>query len=204
MRSTPILDSLHFLVGETPDHASLGAAAIAFVLAYAALLLGSIAIAAVVLAQRPEQRNIRSATIWLARLLIGTMWFQGSLWKLPLPVAGGFQYWTGQLAEHAAYSWHAELVRTVLLPNIALLDPAVWVFETAMAVALMLGFGVRIAGVLGVLFMGNLWLGLYRNAAEWPWNYVFGALVHWFFVLDDAGRSLGLAALRWPGRARRP
>jgi hypothetical protein len=25
------------------------------------------------------------------RVMIGTMWYQGSIWKLPLPVAGGLQ-----------------------------------------------------------------------------------------------------------------
>jgi hypothetical protein len=30
------------------------------------------------------------------RFFIGTMWFQGSLWKLPLPISGGLDGWTRQ------------------------------------------------------------------------------------------------------------
>ncbi len=86
-------------------------------------------------------------------------------------------------------------MRDVLLPHIGLLDPAVYLTETGMAVALMLGVGVRLAGVVAGLFMANLWIGLYRNGAEWPWNYVFCAMLHAFFVLDRAGRSLGLDAI---------
>ena len=194
MRTTPLADSLQFLAGDTPDHAALGGAGKLLVLFYAALLIGSVVVAAINLSRDPAQRTVRDSLIWMFRVLIGTMWFQGSLWKLPLPVAGGFQYWTGQLAEHSAYAWHAALVRDILLPNIALLDPAVWLTETFMAIALMLGVAVRFAGVVGVLFMLNLWIGLYHNSAEWPWEYVFIVVVHGFFMLDHAGRSLGLDA----------
>ncbi len=202
MRTTPILDSLSFLVGNTPDHQALGAASLLLVLLYAALLVGSVAIAAVTYARDPAQRNARAVTIWLCRLLIGTMWFQGSLWKLPLPVSGGFQYWTQQLADNAAYAWHAALVRDILLPNINLLDPAVFVTELAMAASLMLGVGVRLMGLVGLAFMANLWLGLYHNDAEWPWNYVFAGMLHLFFSMDRAGACLGLDAWLWRGRLR--
>ena len=195
MRTTPFNDSLHFLVGDTPDHDALGPWKYLLVAAYALLLLGSVALAAHNLSRDPAQRTGRCAAIWLIRVLIGTMWFQGSLWKLPLPVSGGFQYWTGQLAEHSAYAWHAALARDVLLPNIGLLDPAVWLTETFMAVSLMLGVAVRLAGVVGILFMLNLWIGLYQAGAEWPWNYLFCAFVHGFFILDRAGRSWGVDAI---------
>ncbi len=195
MRTTPIDDSLHFLIGDTPDHNALGIAKYVLVLAYAALLLGSVAVAAHNLSRDPAQRSARHVTIWLFRLLIGTMWFQGSLWKLPLPVSGGFAYWTGQLVEHSAYPWHAALVRDVLLPNIHLLDPVVWLTESFLGIALMLGVAVRLAGVVGILFMLNLWIGLYRNDIEWPWNYLFLAMVHAYFLMDRAGLSLGLDAV---------
>lgn len=195
MRTNPFLDSLHFLIGDTPDHDALGWAKYILVLLYLALLLGGIAIAARTWSRDPDQQTGRAATIWLFRMLVGTMWLQGSLWKLPLPVSGGFQYWTSQLAEHSAFGAHAALIRDVFLPHIALLDPAVYVTETLLAASLMLGFAVRLSGLVAILFMLNLWVGLYRAGAEWPWNYVFIMLTHAFFVLDRAGRSLGLDAL---------
>lgn len=135
-------------------------------------------------------------TIWLFRMLIGTMWLQGSLWKLPLPVGPGFEYWTGQLVEHSWVPLQIALVRDVLLPNIALLDPVIFLTETLLGLSLMLGFGVRLAGLVGVLFTINLWLGLYHRGDEWPWNYIFLIFVHAFFVLDRAGECLGLDFLR--------
>lgn len=195
MRTNPFYDSWLLLIGQTPDHDALGLAKYLLVALYAAALIGGMAVAARVWASDPAQRRGRTLSIWLFRTLIGTMWLQGSLWKLPLPVAGGFQYWTGQLVEHSWLPAHAALVRDVLLPNIALLDPVVWLTETLLGLSLMLGFGVRLAGLVGIVFTLNLWVGLYHRADEWPWNYIFLVFVHAFFILDRAGECLGLDAL---------
>jgi len=63
---------------------------------------------------------------------------------------------------------------------------------------------VRPLGVIGMLFVTHLWLGLYGHPAEWPWNYMFLAIVHVQFAVYAAGRSLGLDELirrRAPGNA---
>src|SRR5262249_3983654 len=56
--------------------------------------------------------------------------------------------------------------------------------------------GVRLIGVLGIIFVLHLWLGIYRpgSPAEWPWAYIFLAMVMFFFALHAAGRSLRLDA----------
>ncbi len=200
MRTNPFLDSLHFLIGDTPDHDAIGWPKYFLVLLYAALLAGCVVIAVRNWAADPAQRTGRHAVIWLLRTLIGTMWLQGSLWKLPLPVAGAFQYWTTQITEHSAFAWHAALTKDVFLANIGLLDPAVFLAETCMGAALMLGFGVRLAGLVGIAFTLNLWIGLYRVDAEWPWEYIFLIGTLTFFILDHAGQSLGLDALIRRGR----
>jgi hypothetical protein len=63
-------------------------------------------------------------------------------------------------------------------------------------VSLMLGLGVRFAGVIGIFFVLHLWLGIYLpgNPAEWPWSYIFLAMLMFLFALYAAGRSLGLDA----------
>ncbi len=197
MRTNPFYDTWLFLLGQTPDHDALGPAKYLLVALYAALLVGGVVVAARTWSRDPAQRTGRNLAIWLIRTLIGSMWFQGSLWKLPLPVAGGFQYWTSQLVEHSWLPIHAALVRDVLLPNIAILDPLVWLTETLLATSLMLGVGVRVAGLVGIAFTLNLWVGLYHRGDEWPWNYLFLIFVHGFFVLDRAGECLGLDALPW-------
>ncbi len=198
MRTNPFYDTWLFLLGQTPDHDALGLAKYLLVALYAALLVGGIVVAARAWSRDPAQRTGRNLAIWLFRTMIGSMWFQGSLWKLPLPVASGFQYWTSQLVEHSWLPIHAALVRDVLLPNIAILDPLVWLTETLLATSLMLGVGVRVAGLVGIAFTLNLWVGLYHRGDEWPWNYIFLIFVHGFFVLDRAGECLGLDALPWP------
>ncbi len=85
------------------------------------------------------------------------------------------------MTENSAFPAHAALIRDVFLANIALLDPAVYLTETALAISLMLGFAVRLAGIVAIVFTLNLWIGLYRSAAEWPWQYVFLIVTHAFF-----------------------
>jgi uncharacterized membrane protein YphA (DoxX/SURF4 family) len=99
------------------------------------------------------------------------------------------------MGEHAAFAFHRALVKTVYLPNLNLIDPLVFLAELAFAVSLMLGFGVRLVGWIAALYSLHLWLGLYRHPGEWPWNYVFLAIVHVLFAVYAAGRSLGVDAL---------
>ena len=47
------------------------------------LLLGSIAVAVHVFRTMPAQRTIEHVGNWVFRLLIGCMWWQQTLWKLP-------------------------------------------------------------------------------------------------------------------------
>ncbi len=56
----------------------------------------------------------------------------------------------------------------------------------------MLGFMVRISGIVAGLFTLNLLVSLYNDPAEWPWTYVGIILTHWMFAATSAGRSFGL------------
>ena len=59
---------------------------------------------------------------------------------------------------------------------------------------MMLGLAVRLVGALAVAYVQQLWLGLYGNPSEWPWTYMFLALLMFLFALEGAGRSLGFDA----------
>ncbi len=195
MRVNPITDSLSFLIGRTADHRALGVGGVALAVFFFALLLGGITVAAVNWTRDPAQRSARCLWIWLIRTLMGALWFQGSLWKLPLPVSGGLRFWTGEMAKYSAFAWHGALVRDAMLPNLDWLGPLVWLAEIAMTVSLVLGLMTRLGGLVGVLFTLNLWLGLYRDPGEWPWTYVVIIFVMALLALDRAGRSLGLDAM---------
>jgi uncharacterized membrane protein YphA (DoxX/SURF4 family) len=188
MRPNPLNDALQFLMQPAW-----------FTVAFWLLLLVSIALAIVAWRREPPQRTTRNLAIWGLRVLVGTMWWQQTLWKIP-PDFSGLKYWMGQEADHAAILLQGELVRDIVLPNITLFGPLVYLVELAIGVTLLLGLCSRAGALLGLLMGLNLWLGLYSAQGEWPWTYMFLVIIQAIFVIDPPGRSLGADALL---RARR-
>jgi uncharacterized membrane protein YphA (DoxX/SURF4 family) len=193
---TPLSDFWDFLIGNTDDYNALGAWKYLLVALFLALIVASVAIAVKNWREDPSQRSASHLATWFVRVLVGCMWFQGMLWKLPLPVSGGLKYWTEQMANRAAFEWHRELVTSVYLPYLYLFNPVIFLAEFTFAVSLILGLGVRLVSAFAVVFVLHLWLGIYRpgDPAEWPWSYIFLAMVMFMFALHAAGRSLGLDA----------
>jgi uncharacterized membrane protein YphA (DoxX/SURF4 family) len=194
MRTNPFTDTFLFLIGQTPDHDGSGVRYLLVALFWA------LAIAGIVIAKRnwdadPSQRTREHVATWFMRTLIGYMWFQGSLWKLPLPISGGFKYWTEEMANYAAFGLHRTLVTNVYLPLLGLINPIIFMTELSLGAAFILGFAVRPMAALGILFVVHLWLGLYQHPHEWPWQYVFLMFTQGMFLVHNAGRSLGLDAL---------
>lgn len=60
---------------------------------------------------------------------------------------------------------------------------------------LTIGSIVIAAAFVGTLMAINLWLGLYRSPAEWPWTYFFLIVVQIMLLVHRPGRSLGLDAI---------
>jgi hypothetical protein len=193
MRTNPFYDAWLFLIGQTNDHQGSGAALLLTVL-FLALLLASTVIAIRNWQQDPSQRSMDHLATWFMRVMIGAMWYQGSLWKLPLPVSGGFKFWTESITYNAAFEFHKWIATHIYLPNLPIVDPLVYLTELALAVAFILGFFVRPMALVGMLFAAHLWLGVYRHPDEWPWLFVFLIFVQGFFLINNAGRSLGLDA----------
>jgi len=71
MRPNPIADAVQFLTGSTLFYV--------FIL----LVVVSLIVATVNLGRDPAQRSLKSLSIYILRFLIGCMWWQQSLWKLP-------------------------------------------------------------------------------------------------------------------------
>jgi uncharacterized membrane protein YphA (DoxX/SURF4 family) len=146
------------------------------------------------------------------RLLIGCMWWQQTLWKLPpfytdhpeQPFGEtGLAHWMTVMGKSAAIPLQADFVNNVVLPHFYLFAPIVYAAEVLTAVSLILGILVRFWGMIGALQILNLWLGLYNAEGEWPWTYFFLLVIQLIFALHHYGRSLGLDALivaRWKGR----
>jgi uncharacterized membrane protein YphA (DoxX/SURF4 family) len=179
MRPNPFDDALRFLTQPAW-----------FTVAFWLLLLASIAIAIVAWRRDPAQRTTRNLGIWGLRVLVGTMWWQQTLWKIP-PNFGGLKYWMEQEADHAAIVLQGDLVRDIVLPNLALFGPLVYLWELVIGVTLLLGLCSRAGALLGLLMGLNLWLGLYSAQGEWPWTYMFLVVIQAIFVIDPPGRALG-------------
>lgn len=142
----------------------------------------------------PAQRTSGQVGIWLLRLVIGAMWWQQSLWKIP-PNYDGLSYWMQQMVDHSSIRLQAALVALVVLPHIALFGPVVYLIEVSIGLSLMLGLFSRAGALLGALMAINLWLGLYSAPNEWPWTYFFLVVIQILFVIDPPGRRLGADVL---------
>ncbi|KRR28513.1 DoxX family protein [Bradyrhizobium retamae] len=196
MPKNPFTDVWQFLTATTGDYLQLGNWRLLILALFWALLLAGIALAFQNWREDSAQRSGRHLGIWLVRVLIGCMWFEGMLWKLPLPASGGLQYWTEQETTRAAFEFHSTFVKDIVLPNMNIFGPIVFLAELVFAASMILGLAVRLVGVLAVAYTLQLWLGIYRpgDPAEWPWSYMFLAMLMFLFVLEGAGRSLGLDA----------
>src|SRR5262249_58848519 len=84
-------------------------------------------------------------------VVIGIMWWQQSLWKIPPHYDWGLIHWMEEMVEHASTQLQSVLVRDLVLPNIAVFGPLVYAIEVAIAVSLILGVVTRLGAALGAL-----------------------------------------------------
>jgi hypothetical protein len=63
---------------------------------------------------------------------------------------------------------------------------------------------VRLSAVIAMVFVASIWLGLYLNGSEWPWQYTFLVLLMGFLAFHAAGRSLGTGRAVAVGPLGRP
>src|ERR1700733_13544131 len=165
MRDNPIHAFFQVLGGNIPDQLSLGGYRWFEVALYWVLLVGSLAVAYTNWRMDATQRTGTHLSIYAMRLVSAGMWYLGTLWKLPLPVSGGFKYWLENTVKFSSFHGHASIMQAV---------------------------AVRLAGVVGVLFILNLLIGLYNDPTEWPWTYVGIICSHGMFAMAQAGRSFGI------------
>jgi uncharacterized membrane protein YphA (DoxX/SURF4 family) len=192
MKANPLSDVLQFLLQASWTTG-----------VYWLLMLGSIAVAVYAFATIRSQRSLRHVGDWIFRFLIGSMWWQQTLWKLPPyytdhpdePTTTGLYYWMTQMGKSASIPLQSDFVNNVVLPHFYLFAPIVYSLEVLTAVSLILGIFVRFWGIIGALQILNLWLGLYNAEGEWPWTYFFLLVLQLIFALHQYGRRLGFDAI---------
>ena len=131
------------------------------------------------------------------RVIVGIMWWQQSLWKIPPHWDWGLIHWMEVMVEHASTQLQSTLVRDLVLPNIAVFGPLVYAIEVFIAVSLILGVVTRHRRSAWRVDGDQLWLGLYNAPGEWPWTYMFLVVLQLIFLINPPGRSLGIDALAW-------
>jgi len=193
MNHNPISDALDFL--QQPGLTTV----IFWILVAASILIAIYAFSTI-----PGQRRLTYVCDWAFRFLIGTMWWQQTLWKLPPSYTDhpeqpfgetGLAYWMGVMGKSAAIPAQADFVNNIVLPHFYLFAPVVYALEVLTAVSLLLGIFVRLWGLIGALQIVNLWLGLYNAEGEWPWTYFFLLVLMLIFTVHRYGRRLGVDAI---------
>ncbi len=158
------------------------------------LLLAGIAIGIYVYRRHAEQRTLLHVWTWVARLVVGAMWWQQVIWKVP-PDYNGLRFWTNEMVKYSSTDLQRVFVTKVILGHFAFFAPQVFLVEFIISATLLLGLWSRFGSVLGAAMALNLSQGLYRSPGEWPWTYIFLILVMVQFSLLPPGRSLGLDVL---------
>ena len=151
-------------------------------------------------AARADAARPRPAGWWalgLVRIVIGYLWFQQTLWKLP-PTFGapaGLLGWMTHEAQHPWIPLYGSFVQHVAIPHFHLFGWLTWGIETALAVSLIVGLFSRLGALVGALWALNLTIGLWAVPGEWYWTYVMLFLLNALFAATAAGRSIGLDGL---------
>ena len=183
MRTNPFSDGLFFLTEHywaTP--------------AFWVILIVSLTIAGAAFTTLPEQRTVDHLVRYIVRGVVGLMWWQQSLWKVP-PDFEGLRHWTEELVKNAAFPVQSRLIESVVLPNFVPFGYVIYASEVAIGISLIIGLLVRASATAGALLIFNIYLGLYRSTSEWPWTYAFLVLLMVLLAVVRSGRSLGADAL---------
>jgi uncharacterized membrane protein YphA (DoxX/SURF4 family) len=183
MRTNPFTDGIFFLTEHywaTPT--------------FWVILLVSLAIAVVAFATLAEQRTIGHLVRYIVRGVVGLMWWQQSLWKVP-PDFDSLRHWVDEMIKNAAFPIQAQILQSVVLPNFTAFGYLIYSLEVLIGISLIIGLFVRATSTIGALMIFNIYLGLYRSDSEWPWTYAFLVLLMVLFAVERYGRSLGADAL---------
>jgi uncharacterized membrane protein YphA (DoxX/SURF4 family) len=191
MKTDPFIDTFEFLIsGGWPIYL------------FWLLLLGSAAVIINNFLNDSKQHTVRDSWMCIARIIVGGMWYQQTLWKLPpyytdLPAVpdSGLKHWMIEMVNNASFSIQSRFVKDIVLAHFSVFAPLVYALELFIAISLILGVFTRLGAALGALMAINLWLGLYRAPYEWPWTYFFLIVLQVTFAVFQAGRSFGIDSI---------
>lgn len=131
-----------------------------------------------------------------SRILIGILWLFSLRWKLPpdfVPASGrGLMDWLLLEVQHPTFSFYANFVETIVIPNFLLFAWLIFLAELLTGLSLLTGTLTRVGALLGLLMSINLGIGLLEVPGEWPWSYMMMAMWHGTFLITAPGRLVGV------------
>lgn len=135
------------------------------------------------------------SAIWLRRsmfllqFLFGLLWIQGASWKIIVDGKLGFNYnglayWVGLGSKYPVLEPYKVLIDTVLLPNIMLFLPLVFLIELTIGVLFISGKYIRIAALLAMAQTTAIALSVIKAPSEWGWSYILMFIVAVIFFIN--------------------
>ena len=129
--------------------------------------------------------------IALSRIMIGILWIFSLRWKLPMdfaPATGrGLMDWLMLEVQYPAFSFYADIVETVVIPNFTFFAWIIFLAELLVGTSIITGTFTRLGATLGLLMSINLGIGLLEVPGEWPWSYAMLAMWHGTFLVPALG-----------------
>jgi thiosulfate dehydrogenase (quinone) large subunit len=134
----------------------------------------------------------------MAQGIYGLLWIEGASWKVLVDGKLAFNYegltfWVSRGSEYpvlGAYKW---LLDTLILPNIKLLLPIVFLIEFTIGILFLIGKYVRLAALMAIAQTIFITLSVLNAPHEWKWSYFLMLLVAViFFVLPTTSK--------WPNK----
>jgi hypothetical protein len=129
------------------------------------------------------------------RVVLGLFWISQFTWKPP-PAFGcpdqGFCLWLGKEIQYPLIPLYADMLRTIIQPNVIAFGWFTLLVETAIGVSLTLGLLTRLGGLVGMVWSLNLLIGLLAVPGETWWYYVSLILLDFQFFAIGALHQVSL------------
>ena len=146
--------------------------------------------------ERPWASGGTPYVLAILRIAYGILWLQQAMWKVPpdfgVARGDGLFYWTTQMAQYSLLAPHKVFVTSVVMPHFLLFAWLTLLTELFIGVSHLLGLVSRLGSLAALGMSANLFIGLARHPAEWPWSY--GMLLGYalLFLATHPGRVWGL------------
>ncbi|HEY0701555.1 MAG TPA: DoxX family membrane protein [Candidatus Acidoferrales bacterium] len=147
-----------------------------------------------------EKNTLALAALRLAIGILFLIFAQYKVFGREFTTSGGFQFWINRFLTEGAYPFMIPILKNFVLPHATAIAFLTAYGELAIALALILGVGVRAASACGILYMLTLLFSSNYPGPQAPlWQYFGASLDHSVlalcfaaFLIGDADRALSI------------